>query len=254
MAEDERKQEEIETESNKLQPEVDNVQIVFRDGQLSCIGEDMEEIPLTLVDSYSKVTRRLDLSFNKLRNLHRLEEFPNLEELVLDNNELGDDVQFPTLTFLHTLTLNKNKLTNLEQLLQNIQNNLPQLTYLSLLGNIACPNQLSAKDKDEEDYQRYRYYVLHRLPSLKFLDSTSVSKEELAEAKRTGPFMSVVRATEEEIEGAHDVSGSYPGSSFTPLPTNTRQVEEHIGTFGKSKYIYYGRHSEGNRFIRNNDL
>lgn len=26
------------------------------------------------------------------------------------------------------------------------------------------------------------------------------------------------------------------------------------GTFGKSKYVYYGRHSEGNRFIRNSDL
>ncbi|KAK3609641.1 hypothetical protein CHS0354_028845 [Potamilus streckersoni] len=254
MAEDEGKQEEIETESKKLQPEADKIQISFQDGQLSCIGEDIEEIPMTLVDSYSKVTRRLDLSFNKLRNLQRLEEFPNLEELILDNNELGDDAHFPTLKLLHTLTLNKNKLTNLEQLLQNIQNNLPNLTYLSLLGNIACPNQLSAQDKDEEDYQRYRYYVLYRLPSLKFLDSTTVSKEELAEAKRTGSFMRVVRATEEEIEGAYDVSGSSPGSSFSPLPKSTRAVDQHIGTFGKSKYIYYGRHSEGNRFIRNNDL
>ena len=26
------------------------------------------------------------------------------------------------------------------------------------------------------------------------------------------------------------------------------------GTFGKSKYVYYGKHSEGNRFIRNTDL
>lgn len=26
------------------------------------------------------------------------------------------------------------------------------------------------------------------------------------------------------------------------------------GTFGKNKYVYYGRHSEGNRFIRNRDL
>ena len=25
-------------------------------------------------------------------------------------------------------------------------------------------------------------------------------------------------------------------------------------TFGKCRYVYYGRHSEGNRFIRNNDL
>jgi len=27
-----------------------------------------------------------------------------------------------------------------------------------------------------------------------------------------------------------------------------------VATFGKCRYIYYGRHSEGNRFIRNNDL
>lgn len=27
-----------------------------------------------------------------------------------------------------------------------------------------------------------------------------------------------------------------------------------IASFGKSKYIYYGKHSEGNRFIRNKDL
>lgn len=27
-----------------------------------------------------------------------------------------------------------------------------------------------------------------------------------------------------------------------------------LATFGKCRYVYYGRHSEGNRFIRNNDL
>jgi len=26
------------------------------------------------------------------------------------------------------------------------------------------------------------------------------------------------------------------------------------GTFKKAKYVYHGKHSEGNRFIRNNDL
>ena len=26
------------------------------------------------------------------------------------------------------------------------------------------------------------------------------------------------------------------------------------GTIGTCKYVYYGKHSEGNRFIRNNDL
>lgn len=33
----------------------------------------------------------------------------------------------------------------------------PSLQYLSLLGNEACPNQLVSPDKDEDDYQRYRF-------------------------------------------------------------------------------------------------
>ncbi len=50
-----------------------------------------------------------------------------------------------------------------------------KLTYLSLLGNSACPNELVAKD--EEDYQRYRYYVIHSLPNIRFLDSRPVTTE-----------------------------------------------------------------------------
>jgi hypothetical protein len=48
------------------------------------------------------------------------------------------------------------QISNLELLLTKIAQNLPSLHYLSLLGNAACPNQLSDADKDEEDYQRYR--------------------------------------------------------------------------------------------------
>jgi hypothetical protein len=50
----------------------------------------------------------------------------------------------------------------LELLLTKIAQNLPSLHYLSLLGNVACPNQLSDADKDEEDYQRYRQGLLGR--------------------------------------------------------------------------------------------
>ena len=55
-----------------------------------------------------------------------------------------------------------------------IKQSYPNLTFLSLLGNTACPNELVLKDED--DYQRYRYYVLHNLPALKFLDSRAVSE------------------------------------------------------------------------------
>ena len=38
----------------------------------------------------------------------------------------------------------------------------------------------------------FRYYVIHRLPNLKFLDSTAVRDDERKEAKRAGAFMKVV--------------------------------------------------------------
>ncbi|GFT94116.1 hypothetical protein NPIL_291861, partial [Nephila pilipes] len=45
---------------------------------------------------------------------------------------------------------------DLEKLLKQLIGCYPELTYLSLLGNPACPDQLSSLEKDEEDYQRYR--------------------------------------------------------------------------------------------------
>ena len=45
-----------------------------------------------------------------------------------------------------------------------------------------------------------RYYVLYKLPRLKFLDSSQVNSAEIAEAKRVGPFMQVVRPKEDSVE------------------------------------------------------
>ena len=53
----------------------------------------------------------------------------------------------------------------------------PALSFLSLVGNECCPNLVIANGDDDEDddYQRYRYAVLFKLPTLKFLDFTPVS-------------------------------------------------------------------------------
>ncbi|CAL8368184.1 unnamed protein product, partial [Gadus morhua 'NCC'] len=69
----------------------------------------------------------------------------------------------------------------------------PALRYLSLLGNEACPNELVSPDKDEDDYQRYRYFVLYKMPQLKFLDTRKVTSREVLEAKARGAFMRVVK-------------------------------------------------------------
>ncbi|KAI6066556.1 Leucine-rich repeat-containing protein C10orf11-like protein isoform X1 [Aix galericulata] len=77
-------------------------------------------------------------------SLEGLKTFSYLEELILDNNLLGNDLLLPRLPHLHTLTLNKNQIS--------FQRN----TCKILLGNVACPNELVCKEKDEDDYQRYR--------------------------------------------------------------------------------------------------
>ncbi|XP_060728341.1 leucine-rich melanocyte differentiation-associated protein isoform X3 [Tachysurus vachellii] len=178
--------------------------------QVSYIGHDCELIPEFLAANYGSLAKRLDLSFNQLRSLTGLKAFSQLEELIVDNNLLGNDLRLPRLPQLHTLTLNKNQLSDIEALLEHLQEVTPALEYLSLLGNEACPNQLVSLDKDEDDYQRYRYFVLHKLRNLKFLDSRRVTPSEHLEAQSRGAFMKVVKPkTEQKF---HSVSASVSSS------------------------------------------
>ncbi|XP_030628477.1 leucine-rich melanocyte differentiation-associated protein [Chanos chanos] len=226
--------------------------VVVNGAQVSFIGHDCEDIPEFLGLRYGALARRLDLSFNRLRSLTGLKAFPDLEELIVDNNLLGNDLQLPRLLKLHTLTLNKNHLTDIEALLEHLADVTPSLEYLSMLGNEACPNQLVSPDKDEDDYQRYRYFVLHKLKNLKFLDTRKVTQRERAEAEVRGAFMKVVKPKTDLDSG--EPKRESPASSYTPLPKGSRDARNHKGVFAKCRYVYYGKHSEGNRFIRNDQL
>ncbi|XP_072281029.1 leucine-rich melanocyte differentiation-associated protein isoform X2 [Pyxicephalus adspersus] len=187
-----------------------------------------------------------------LWSLDGLEGFLCLEELILDNNQLGNHVCFPSLPFLHTLTANKNQISELDHFLDSLALSAPSLEYLSLLGNQACPNELVSTEKDEDDYQRYRYFVLNKLPNLKFLDTRKVTNKEREVASSRGAFMKVVKPNENKISS--NVDPTSPNLSYTPLPLVSRDPTNHRGVAGKCRYVYYGKHSEGNRFIRDDQL
>lgn len=222
---------------------------------MSLVCREAKNIPETIGRKYGKVVKILDLSSNELRSLNGLYCFENLEELILDNNQLGDDVEIPVMANLHTLTLNKNNISNLDGFLDKVSKNLPSLKYLSLLSNQACPNELSFSYRDEEDYQRYRYYVLYRLPKLTFLDSRPVKQDERDEAQRVGAHMKIMAPSDEDlISNTADSLESTESLKYTPLPSNSITAGDHKGTFGRCRYVYYGKQSEGNRFIRNNEL
>ena len=111
--------------------------------------------------------------------------------------------------------------------------------------------------KDEEDYQRYRYYVIYRLPKLKFLDSNLVTAKERQEAQRVGQFMRVVQPSADLLSKQDELArkrSQEDDPDYSPLPDTLAREGGHKGTYGVCRYVYYGRHSEGNRFIRNSDL
>ncbi|KAH9396526.1 hypothetical protein TYRP_019548, partial [Tyrophagus putrescentiae] len=164
-----------------------------KDSSATYVGQNAWHIPSTITFHFASRIRRLDLSFNCLQTLAGIEFFNCLEELVLDNNLLDDSIRFFYNPMMRILSINKNKITDLERFLNEISLKLPGLTYLSLLGNPACPDQLSSSDHDEQDYRRYRSYVVHRIPTLRFLDSTAIRGNEREEAQQRGHYYRLIR-------------------------------------------------------------
>lgn len=136
-----------------------------------------------------------------------MENFPNLEELIIDDNQLNDtDTIFPKLPHLHTLMINKNRFQDIHQLVDQLRQAYPSLTYLSLLGNEACPYGIISSDPTlsndvfiqqyrEEDYRRYRHLLIFRIPTLKFLDAREISPDERRMATQLGDILYTIAET-----------------------------------------------------------
>jgi len=226
-------------------------QIALNGHQLALVGLDMVDIPSDLGEKYGDVVKMLDLSYNSIEKLDHIDKFVNLTSLVADNNKLESSQPIPRLEGLRTLSVNNNNISDLKVFLDCIKDTCPHLTYLSMLKNPACPNEFTGRDSD--DYQRYRYYVLFRFRNLRFLDSTPVSEEERKEALRIGGFALPARPDPSQYKRGVPTP---PPSDEVPNDLPPELKPEGVGkaSFGVSNYVYYGRQSEGNRFIMNDDL
>lgn len=111
-------------------------------------------IYLHLVCFFFMILKRIYLK-NYFRDLAPLQGFPKLETLVLDNNEVNEHTKFPKMLNLHTLWVNSNKITNLIIFIDKLVDNTPNLKFLSMLKNEACPNYFNGKTLKE--YSDYRY-------------------------------------------------------------------------------------------------
>ncbi|KAA6390418.1 MAG: putative leucine-rich melanocyte differentiation-associated protein [Streblomastix strix] len=214
-------------------------------GSLSVVGRRIEILPVMYGQKYGKDIHSLDISHNNIRSLENVQLFPKLKSLVADNNQIDDSVDFPPLPSLETLWMNNNRITEIKRLLDQLCQRAPQLSYLSLMKNPACPHRISGNE--DEDYARYRLYVLWRIPKLRFLDSSPVTTKEKQEAQRRGEFC-LPKTPAQIVSNVQTIDAQIGATADNQDgPSNSTH-------YGVCKYYYQGKQSEGNRFIRNQNL
>jgi len=226
-------------------------EITLKGEHLSVIGQNLSDIPAFLGDTHGEIVKQLDLSYNSIQKVTNIQKFKQLGSLVLDNNQLDSTQDFPSIPTLQTLWVNNNQISDLKSFLDGVVKSFPNLTYLSMLKNPACPNYFTGKDFD--DYKRYRYYVLYRLSKLKFLDSSPVSSEERKQANKVGSYAVIAKPDESLYAKKADQNTHL--EQFPSLPSETTP-EARVGAarIGVSTTVYLGVNSEGNRFILNEHL
>eukprot|EP01097_Dermamoeba_algensis_P010195 TRINITY_DN7437_c0_g1_i1.p1 TRINITY_DN7437_c0_g1~~TRINITY_DN7437_c0_g1_i1.p1 ORF type:complete len:334 (-),score=49.30 TRINITY_DN7437_c0_g1_i1:168-1169(-) len=147
--------------------------------RLSLAYQGLRVLNGEFIQRYSSSVKFLDLTSNLLNDLRDLQSFSQLTVLILDDNQLSSETPWPLLSKLNTLWVNKNRIDKLEPFINILSNSTPNLKFLCMLNNKACPHFLS-----DQEYRQYRYYVICRLPKLQALDSTPISREEREAAKR----------------------------------------------------------------------
>jgi len=218
--------------------------------QLSIIGQSITEIPVV---EGAETIKQVHLSYNEIVTLTHLEQFKSLNSLVVDNNCLTSNQNLPIILSLQTLWVNNNNISDLKTFMDSIAKAFPNLTYLSMLKNPACPNYFNGKDFD--DYKRYRLYVLYRMKHLKFLDYSPVAEEERKEAARRGPYLLTVKADLSQMKPQKKEDSDEETMPLPPsLPDIVPGEPKGSARFGVSNYVYVGKHSEGNRFITDENL
>jgi len=202
-----------------------------------------------IIKNFGATARRLDLTDNEIKSGALFDQMTALEVLVLDKNNIETLDSWPILRNVTTLWLNNNKISDVNAAMDFISKTFPNLTYLSMMKNPACPNMYFS-DGEAEAYQRYRYYVIHRLKKLQLLDATPVDAEERKEAEKRGAFLSVARP-----KNVPKTPEPAPQPEGEPKKKELKEHTPKVATFlAKGKARYDGSNSEGNRFIVNDDL
>lgn len=92
-----------------------------------------------------------------------LANFDNLTSLNLDHNRIDENTVFPYMPTLELLWLNNNNVQSLYPFVKNLHRSVPNLKYLSIMGNNAAPSYLNGGSF--YGYLQYRCVLMEDVPS-----------------------------------------------------------------------------------------
>jgi leucine-rich melanocyte differentiation-associated protein len=184
------------------------------------------------------------------RSFAGFEEFSKVDTLVLDKNNLASLSGLPRMDSVRTLSFNNNVVDDFPLFLDTVCASLPNVDILSAMRNPASPPMIQMSEEDVAASARHRLYVIYRLPKLRFLDAVAVTAAERAEATAKGRFLVPRRAAPSTVAPAAPPAEAEEPAEET-APASSKGMSAYLG-IGKSSYD--GKHSEGNRFIVNDDL
>jgi len=215
----------------------------------------------------------IDLTANRLKVGTEFKIFPNLVNLVIDNNEFAFLDDFPTLSSLETFSANKNHFTSLSTFLGFAKKKFPKLKHLSLVNNPICPYFEGGKA-----YESYKSSVLSTFPELETLDGGYVGKQGMKlniESKKHNnkPKKTEIEEDTKTQESVHTFKKENKGYKIKDTEREDEQLdedEEEDGEHGNEKRLlsvieynekYMNKpqrnmklRSEGNRFVKNDQL
>ena len=112
--------------------------------------------------------------------------------------------------------------------------------------------------REASKYARFRRTVIQALPHLSHLDGTAVSDDERAQAAALTTVLTPAKAKAEKAKGRGEGGSGGAEGAFV-----VEQVDADAATaveggqgaqYGMQRFVYRGRQSEGNRFIRDEAL
>ncbi|XP_073669068.1 leucine-rich melanocyte differentiation-associated protein isoform X1 [Paramisgurnus dabryanus] len=152
--------------------------------RLSFAYQNLSEIPYDPILLQLDTLEILDLSYNFLdESPALLGGLEKLSTLILDCNNYNAHVKFPYMPSLTTLWINKNKISNLPIIVEEISCKFPNIKFISMMNNEAAPSYFNGGSLTQ--YMDYRQYVISQIPSLEVLDDTEVQEKERALARKT---------------------------------------------------------------------